>query len=100
MAPSGILTAADIAAGLQRCQPADSFCYKILSVKVVLNSSSKDQLTKIFEMPEQDVISLICPLTFNRLFLQNFSASARALTDAETKALLAASESDGDGQIG
>ncbi|KFM12339.1 Parvalbumin beta, partial [Aptenodytes forsteri] len=92
---------------------ADSFDYKTFFVKVGLNFKSKDQLTKVFGILDQDsssfieedelnteYISLICPLTFNTLFLQNFSASARAVTDADNKAFLAAGDSDGDGKIG
>ncbi|NXH73097.1 PRVB protein, partial [Hydrobates tethys] len=99
MAFSGILTEAEIAAGLQSCQAPDSFDYKTFFVKVGLNSKSKDQLTKVFRILDQDRSGFIEENEL-KLFLQNFSASARALTDAKPKAFLAAGDSDGDGKIG
>uniref|UniRef100_A0A8C3KQA0 Parvalbumin n=1 Tax=Calidris pygmaea TaxID=425635 RepID=A0A8C3KQA0_9CHAR len=78
---------------------ADSFDYKTFFVKVGLNSKSKDQLAQVFGILDQDRSGFIEEDEL-KLFLQNFSASARALTDAETKAFLAAGDSDGDGRIG
>uniref|UniRef100_A0A663N8H0 Parvalbumin n=1 Tax=Athene cunicularia TaxID=194338 RepID=A0A663N8H0_ATHCN len=93
MALSAVLTEAEMAAA------AHSFDYKTIFVKVGLNSKSKDQLTKALGILNQDRILcmshsfVLSPLT---LFLQNFSVSVRALTDAKTKALRAA----GDSKIG
>ncbi|KFQ78292.1 Parvalbumin beta [Phoenicopterus ruber ruber] len=99
MALAGILSEAEIAAGLQSCQADDSLDYKTFFVKVGLNSKPKDQLTKVFGILDQDTSGFI-EEDHRILFLQNFSASARALTDAETKAFLAAGDTDGDGKIG
>ncbi|XP_075624038.1 parvalbumin beta [Balearica regulorum gibbericeps] len=93
MALSGILTEAEIAAGLQSCQAADSFDYRIFSVKVGLNSKFKDKLTEVFGILDQDKSGFIEEDQL-KLFLQNFSASARPL------AFLAGGDSDGDGKIG
>ncbi|NXK34913.1 PRVB protein, partial [Piprites chloris] len=99
MALAGILTETKIAAGLQSCQAADSFDYKTFFVKVGLNSKSKDKLAKASGILDQDRSGFIEEEEL-KLSLKNFSASARALTDAETKAFLAAGDSDGDGKIG
>ncbi|NXN35945.1 PRVB protein, partial [Rhinoptilus africanus] len=99
MALAGILTEAEIAAGLQSCQDADSFDCETFFVKVGLKSKSKDQLTQVFGILDRDRSGFIEEDELS-VFLQNFSASARALTDAETKAFMAAGDSDGDGKMG
>ncbi|XP_030433795.1 parvalbumin beta [Gopherus evgoodei] len=99
MAMTDILSAQDIEAALTSCQAADSFSYKSFFSKVGLKSKSTDQIKTIFGILDQDKSGFIEEDEL-QLFLQNFSSSARALTAAETKAFMAAGDTDGDGKIG
>ncbi|XP_062330530.1 parvalbumin-2 [Osmerus eperlanus] len=99
MAFAGILKDADVAAALKDCAAADSFKYKEFFAKVGLSAKSSDEVKKAFFVIDQDKSGFIEEDEL-KLFLQVFSAGARALTDAETKAFLAAGDADGDGMIG
>ncbi|XP_044835493.1 parvalbumin beta isoform X1 [Mauremys mutica] len=99
MAMTDILSAQDIEAALTSCKAADSFNYKSFFSKVGLKGKSTDQVKKIFGILDQDKSGFIEEDEL-QLFLQNFSSSARALTAAETKAFMAAGDTDGDGKIG
>merc|ERR1712121_552446 len=85
------LADADVKAALDQCAAADSFDFKKFFVTCGLTAKSSDDVKKAFGFIEEEEL---------KLFLQNFSAGARALTDKETKAFLAAGDVDGDGMIG
>ncbi|XP_016126229.1 parvalbumin-2-like [Sinocyclocheilus grahami] len=99
MSFAGILKDEDVAAALKDCAAADSFNYKNFFAKVGLSAKTPEDIKKAFFVIDQDKSGFIEEDEL-KLFLQTFSAGARALTDAETKAFLKAGDADGDGMIG
>ncbi|XP_073501875.1 parvalbumin beta 2-like [Phyllobates terribilis] len=96
---AGILSDADISAAIKSAEDKESFNYKTFFAKSGLRSKSKAEVKKVFEILDQDKSGFIEEDDV-KMFLKNFSAGARELTDSETKKFLSAGDSDGDGKIG
>nr|ANW10058.1 parvalbumin [Rastrelliger kanagurta] len=99
MAFASVLKDAEITAALDGCKADGSFDHKKFFKACGLAGKSGDDVKKAFAIIDQDKSGFIEEEEL-KLFLQNFKAGARTLSDAETKAFLKAGDTDGDGKIG
>ncbi|XP_042294309.1 parvalbumin, thymic CPV3-like [Sceloporus undulatus] len=99
MSISDVLNPSDIAAALRDCQAPDSFNHKKFFQLTGMSKKSSSQVKEIFQFLDNDQSGFIEEDEL-KFFLQRFDSGARVLTPAETKALMAAADHDGDGKIG
>ncbi|XP_053133106.1 parvalbumin beta-like [Hemicordylus capensis] len=99
MALAGILSEADIAAGLKSCEAKDTFNCKTFFAKVGLNTISDEEIREAFGILDKNKDGFLDRDELKK-FMQDFSPEARELTEKEVTSLLEAVDFDGDGKIG
>ncbi|NP_001087327.1 parvalbumin S homeolog [Xenopus laevis] len=99
MSMTDVLAAADIKNAVGAFAAADSFNHKKFFELVGLKKKSVDDVKKVFHILDQDRSGFIEEDEL-KLVLKGFTPDGRALSDKETKTLLAAGDKDGDGKIG
>ncbi|XP_038676439.1 parvalbumin beta 3-like [Scyliorhinus canicula] len=97
MSMSTVLNPGDIDKALADC--AGTFNHKKFFALSGLSKKTDAEIATVFDILDQDRSGFI-EVDELKLFLQNFSATARTLNDSETKAFLDAGDSDHDGKIG
>ncbi|XP_053132495.1 parvalbumin beta-like [Hemicordylus capensis] len=95
---AGILSEADIAAGLKSCEAKDTFNCKTFFAKAGLNNISDEKIRKAFGIFDKNKDGFIDRNELKK-FLKTFSSDARDLTDEETEAFLKECDTNGDGKI-
>ncbi|XP_036913617.1 putative oncomodulin-2 [Sturnira hondurensis] len=99
MSITDVLSADDIAAALQECQDPDTFEPQKFFQTSGLSKMSASQVKDVFRFIDNDQSGYLDEEEL-KFFLQKFESGARELTESETKSLMAAADSDGDGKIG
>ncbi|KAM8930844.1 parvalbumin alpha [Pelodytes ibericus] len=99
MSMTDVLAAADISKAMGAFAAADSFNHKKFFELCGLKGKSTEDVKKAFHILDQDRSGYIEEEEL-KLIMKGFSPQGRALSDKETKILLAAGDKDGDGKIG
>ncbi|CAH2312435.1 parvalbumin alpha [Pelobates cultripes] len=99
MSMTDVLAAADISKAVGAFEATDSFNHKKFFELCGLKSKSTDDVKKVFHILDQDRSGYIEEDEL-KMVLKGFTPNGRALSDKETKILLAAGDKDGDGKIG
>ncbi|XP_062990613.1 parvalbumin, muscle-like [Elgaria multicarinata webbii] len=99
MAMTDLFNAADIKKAVEAFSAPGSFNHQKFFVMVGMKKKTPEELKKIYDFLDRDQSGVLEEEEIISL-LRNFSPEGRILTAAETKAMMAAGDKDGDGKIG